>query len=81
VTTTALYLHVPFCSRKCDYCGFHSITEWDRRAQRSFARAIERDLCELAPRLRHVRTLYLGGGTQTTLEPAELAALVRAAKT
>jgi oxygen-independent coproporphyrinogen-3 oxidase len=71
-----LYVHVPFCSRRCDYCDFVSLAgQRDRHAR--YARALlaefelERDL--LAPELE---TVYIGGGTPTFLEPEALRTLL-----
>ncbi|MGD0274110.1 MAG: radical SAM family heme chaperone HemW [Gaiellaceae bacterium] len=71
-----LYVHVPFCSRRCDYCDFVSLAGQRDRHDR-YARALlaelelERDL--LASELE---TVYLGGGTPTFLEPEALRTLL-----
>ncbi|MFP4113239.1 MAG: coproporphyrinogen-III oxidase family protein [Spirochaetota bacterium] len=72
----ALYVHVPFCTAKCGYCAFHSITGWTPGATRVMTSAIVADMDELAGLLPSVRTLYVGGGTPTTLEPASLLSLI-----
>jgi len=70
-------LHIPFCSQRCDYCDFVSLT--GKRDQHT--RYVEALLAELelegkvlAPELE---TVYLGGGTPTFLEPEALGALLR----
>ena len=71
-----LYVHVPFCSQRCDYCDFVSLAGQRNRHSR-YARALlaelelEWDL--LAPKLE---TVYLGGGTPTFLEPEALRTLL-----
>lgn len=59
-----IYLHIPFCRRKCTYCGFYSV------AQSGLADAYVQALCsEIHARGdgHTVRTLYFGGGTPTLL--------------
>jgi oxygen-independent coproporphyrinogen-3 oxidase len=71
-----LYVHLPFCAHRCGYCDF--VTVVGRRAQHAaYVDALlaeldlEHDL--LAPELE---TVFLGGGTPTFTEPAELARLL-----
>ncbi len=71
-----LYVHIPFCASRCDYCDFVSHT--GRRDQHGrYVDAVlrelelERDL--LAPELE---TVYLGGGTPSYLEPEALRRLL-----
>ena len=73
-----LYVHLPFCASRCGYCDF--VTVVGRRGQhRAYVDALlaelaaEREL--LAPQLESV---FLGGGTPTFTEPAELERLLRA---
>ena len=73
-----LYVHLPFCASRCGYCDF--VTVVGRRGQHPAyvdgllaELALEREL--LAPRLESV---FLGGGTPTFTEPAQLERLLRA---
>jgi oxygen-independent coproporphyrinogen-3 oxidase len=72
-----LYVHVPFCARRCDYCDFVSLT--GRRDQH--ARYIQALLAELALEREALapepETVYLGGGTPSFLEPGALESLLR----
>ena len=43
-----LYIHVPFCRRKCDYCDFYSLANSEDRMQ-DYVRALLLNLEELAP--------------------------------
>ncbi len=67
---TGLYLHVPFCARKCAYCAFFS-----RPAESSVVAAwmvgIERELKNL-PQEFAPESVFFGGGTPTVLEADEL---------
>ena len=72
-----VYIHVPFCVRKCRYCDFPS------RALGGNREAVARYLAALAREAetrrreftRPVHSVYIGGGTPTVLSPAELARL------
>jgi oxygen-independent coproporphyrinogen-3 oxidase len=60
----ALYLHFPFCARKCLYCDFPSFAGQDDQMTR-FLEVLHREI-DAAPRLK-VRTIFLGGGTPSYL--------------
>ncbi len=67
-----LYIHVPFCRRKCDYCAFYSTPDtalWENYLQKLF-----RDLENAG--LKNLHTVYFGGGTPTFPEESRLAALL-----
>jgi oxygen-independent coproporphyrinogen-3 oxidase len=70
-----VYVHLPFCPYICPYCDF---AKWPHRASAA-ERYLEALYAELgsAPRFAG-RTLFVGGGTPNTYEPAALAALVAA---
>ncbi len=65
-----LYVHVPFCSGKCAYCDFFSVTDPVRTA--AWADALLREASLLGPRFGPFDTLYLGGGTPSLLDPHTL---------
>ena len=68
----SLYLHIPFCQRKCPYCDFNTYAGLNRLFE-PYAAALVREI-ELAGMSRGrpaVRTIFLGGGTPTVL-PARL---------
>lgn len=78
-----LYLHLPFCLRKCPYCDFASVA-LDQVGGLPFARryldalAVELDLRAASEEFfgAAAETLYLGGGTPTILPPEWLADLL-----
>ena len=61
-----LYLHIPFCKKRCLYCDFFSTTLLERRAE-----YVEAMIKEIQARRNEanepIRTIYLGGGTPSTL--------------
>jgi oxygen-independent coproporphyrinogen-3 oxidase len=78
---TALYVHFPFCIRKCLYCDFNSRAGSDI-PQTSYTDALVREM-ELRrnalPKGVTASTLYLGGGTPSLLEPALVERIIAAA--
>lgn len=70
-----LYVHVPFCTGRCAYCAFYSIPHPDRAGK--WLPALAREL-DLAPQGEAPRptTVYIGGGTPTSLQEADFAALL-----
>ena len=61
----SLYVHVPFCVRKCAYCAFYSEPSSGELIDR-YVGALIRELELVAPDLRP-RTIYFGGGTPSLL--------------
>lgn len=61
-----VYVHVPFCARRCSYCDFAIAVRREVPA-RAFAEAIARELRVRREVPRDVATLYLGGGTPSHL--------------
>ena len=83
-----VYIHVPFCRARCDYCDFVSAPVGDPGAGRAGAQAARRldeftdgiatewELERTAHDVRRLRTLYLGGGTPSLLGPERLERLL-----
>ncbi len=72
-----LYLHTPFCVKKCSYCDFLSFPA-DEQTQEAYVEAL---LSEIAwygnvMRDREVTTLYIGGGTPTWLAQEQMDAIL-----
>jgi putative oxygen-independent coproporphyrinogen III oxidase len=70
----AAYVHVPFCAHKCGYCDFASLANADHLADRYLA-ALEHEM-ELLETPQYVDSIFVGGGTPTRLDPAQLARLL-----
>lgn len=61
-----IYIHIPFCRRKCSYCDFYSIAEFDDALCDRYAAALVRQIAETAPTIAgKVDSIYFGGGTPT----------------
>ena len=85
-TDVSLYLGIPFCPTRCVYCSFVSQTTGRQGALlEPYLDALEREI-EVTARLlretgRTVRTLYVGGGTPTTLSTPQLRRLMQTIRT
>ena len=71
----SLYIHVPFCARKCHYCDFNSIVSESKTIDR-YLYAIEKELCALKDRYVF-NTVYIGGGTPSILTELQLEKLLQ----
>ena len=71
--TLGIYLHIPFCIRKCNYCDFCSFPDADGRLIEDYADELVRRIEDFSAKhgKRHADTVYFGGGTPT-LMPARL---------
>ncbi|MBU4478077.1 MAG: radical SAM family heme chaperone HemW [Candidatus Omnitrophica bacterium] len=77
--TIGIYIHIPFCLKKCLYCDFHSVSLRSYRPLKEYCRALKQDIKISTAEARgySVKSIYFGGGTPSLLEPEELAGLVR----
>jgi oxygen-independent coproporphyrinogen-3 oxidase len=69
-----LYIHVPFCLRKCAYCAFYSITNLSLIP--AYRQAIRREMELYRGWAPSFDTLYLGGGTPSVLPAFDLEGLI-----
>ncbi|MCM2357572.1 MAG: radical SAM family heme chaperone HemW [Geobacteraceae bacterium] len=77
----SLYIHFPFCLRKCLYCDFNSLAG-SRIAPDAYVAAVVREMelrAERLPASAAAPTLYFGGGTPSLMEPDQVARLIEAA--
>jgi putative oxygen-independent coproporphyrinogen III oxidase len=68
----ALYVHIPFCERKCSYCDFTSVG--GVQGQREYAQALRAELRRIGAAVPEARldTVFIGGGTPSLLDVALL---------
>ncbi len=73
----SLYLHFPWCVRKCPYCDFNSHTLRETLPEDRYIEALLADVEVQAPRVagRQVVSVFLGGGTPSLFAPAALGKL------
>jgi oxygen-independent coproporphyrinogen-3 oxidase len=74
-----LYIHIPFCERKCPYCDFNTYAGMETRFQ-DLVDALVDEMSRWREPLqqRTVSTIFVGGGTPTVLEEAQLAQIFAA---
>ena len=67
----SLYVHIPWCLRKCPYCDFNSHAARSEVPEREYIDALLRDLEQDLPRVwgRIVHTIFIGGGTPSLFSP------------
>ena len=76
-TVAGIYVHVPFCLTRCGYCDFNAYAGLERLQPR-YLRALLSEASLAAPAWVgvEVTSVFLGGGTPTTMEPADLKSLL-----
>jgi oxygen-independent coproporphyrinogen-3 oxidase len=75
--SAGLYVHVPFCLTRCGYCDFNAYAGLDH-LKSTYVRAVLREVELAGPAWagEEFVSVFLGGGTPTTLEVADLKALL-----
>ena len=80
----SLYVGIPFCPSTCLYCSFTSypLSLWEKRMD-DYLDALFKELDYLAEKFRHkkLNTIYIGGGTPTTLSPERMDRLLKKIET
>jgi oxygen-independent coproporphyrinogen-3 oxidase len=74
-----LYIHVPFCARRCDYCAFVTTVGADHLIDSYVDACVEHLRAATDGAMGVFATAYLGGGTPSRLAPNQVARLLRAA--
>ncbi|MDD2959096.1 MAG: radical SAM family heme chaperone HemW [Lachnospiraceae bacterium] len=71
-----IYLHIPFCVRKCNYCDFLSGPA-DRAVRRAYVSRLKQEISEFENAGEYqVQSIFFGGGTPSVLEGEEIAELM-----
>lgn len=75
-TMAGIYIHIPFCSKRCGYCDFFSTTQLARR--HDYAVAVTQELQQRSHYLdgETVSTIYFGGGTPSVLNVADVELII-----
>ena len=76
----SLYLHFPFCVKKCAYCAFYSLPEQPEDLKSAYCEALLKQISFL-PADRVIKSVYFGGGTPSCLGAERLCKLLCAIKT
>ena len=74
----ALYVHIPWCVRKCPYCDFNSHERTGSLPEKAYLDALMRDLEHLLPSVwgRRLVSVFIGGGTPSLFSPQSIDALL-----
>ena len=65
-----LYIHIPFCDSKCHYCAFNSYVDLFS-FKKEYMDALKKQLAyELEKNNKKIETIFIGGGTPSTVEPS-----------
>lgn len=74
----SLYVHIPWCVRKCPYCDFNSHTAPEQLPENELVDALLQDLTLALPGIwgRRVETVFFGGGTPSLLSPQAIDKLI-----
>lgn len=79
----ALYVHLPWCVRKCPYCDFNSYALKGELPEARYVEALTRDLEAQADEVhgREVVSIFFGGGTPSLFSAESISRILRAART
>ena len=74
-----IYIHIPFCKSRCKYCDFFSTTHLEKQSQYVQALLMEiQDRLPISNNQYPITTIYIGGGTPSTLQVKDLRAIIEA---
>lgn len=73
-TAAGIYVHIPFCERKCGYCDFYSVTDTQRIPD--YLAALQKEMKLTGKSNMKSDTLYIGGGTPSLLSPRQMGNIV-----
>ena len=78
----SLYVHLPWCVKKCPYCDFNSFTAARDAPKSRYIAAVIEDLKRQSADAtnRPIHTVFIGGGTPSFFSPGEIASVVDAIK-
>src|SRR5919106_6500630 len=74
----ALYVHIPWCVRKCPYCDFNSHERAGELPEKEYVQKLIADLEGLLPSVwgRRLVSVFIGGGTPSLFSPDSIDALL-----
>ena len=79
----SLYIHIPWCVRKCPYCDFNSHVSGDNIPESAYVDALIEDLSHEAARTlqRPLTSIFFGGGTPSLFSAVAIARILKAVQT
>jgi len=78
----SLYIHFPWCVRKCPYCDFNSYTLHGELPEESYIERLERDIRNQAVQVsgREIVSIFMGGGTPSLFAPKAIGRVLETAR-
>ncbi|MFA6983751.1 MAG: radical SAM family heme chaperone HemW, partial [Sedimentibacter sp.] len=76
-----IYIHIPFCVKKCNYCDFYSV-KWDEISESKYIKSAINEIKSYSE-LQYkfiVDTIYIGGGTPSIVNPKNLENMINVIK-
>lgn len=77
-----IYVHVPFCKQKCNYCDFYSI-KWNDEFEENYINAVLNEIKSYEVKLKGeyiVDSIFIGGGTPTIIKPENIRKILETIK-
>lgn len=77
-----IYIHIPFCVRKCRYCGFLSFDRYNQEVEGRYLSALFSEIERQCPEYREyeVDTIFIGGGTPTVIPADQIVRVIECIK-
>ncbi|WP_075434160.1 radical SAM family heme chaperone HemW [Buchnera aphidicola] len=78
----SLYIHIPWCIKKCPYCDFHSLKNAHKISEKKYLRALIKDLRndQTITSKRPIQSIFIGGGTPSLLKTTTIRNLIKKIK-
>jgi oxygen-independent coproporphyrinogen-3 oxidase len=74
-----IYIHIPFCKKKCSYCDFKSFSEIDESVQEKYINCVIKEIQNFKADKNHsVNTIYIGGGTPSFINANNIQKILQA---
>lgn len=71
---TGIYLHIPYCVKKCDYCDFYSVSDVSK--QSLYFETLKQEMKAYRGKNISVDSVFIGGGTPSVADATEIASLL-----
>ncbi|HNV88213.1 MAG TPA: radical SAM family heme chaperone HemW [Methylotenera sp.] len=78
----SLYIHIPWCIKKCPYCDFNSHESRSEIPEKHYVQALIKDLEQSVPRVygRKIKSVFFGGGTPSLFSPEAIDEILSAVR-
>lgn len=83
ITSLGIYVHIPFCEKKCKYCAFQSYTNYNEEFIEKYVLALEQEILTNAMDIGkkyYVDSIFIGGGTPSILSTYQIERILSAIK-